>query len=197
MPRTRTHGYLKMEAVVNTRADIAGSNAGDVSASSNALLLEEYLPHELAVTAAGISRLFARRYQAAFGLSVAEWCVMAVVGRSGSISPGAVVARTGMDKMKVSRASASLVAANLLEHGPTPDDGRMHVLRLTRKGRMVHDGSMSFALTLEAQLAAGLSEQEWTTLRRCLQRVQDRVQTLERTHPPTRSNQRRVRGPGW
>ncbi len=197
MPRTRLHGYLKMEALGNTRADIANANPGDVSASGNALQLEEYLPHELVVTAAGISRLFARRYQAAFGLSVAEWCVMAVVGRFGTISPGAVVARTSMDKMKVSRASASLVAANLLEHGPTPHDGRAHVLRLTRKGRMVHDGSMSFALALEAQLAAGLSEQEWTTLRRCLRRVQDRVQTLERTYPPAHGNPTRARGPGW
>ena len=185
-----------MEAIVNTRPDVANSNDGDVSPLGNAFLIEEFLPHELAVTAARISRLFARRYEAAFGLSVAEWCVMAVVGRFGTIAPGAVVARTNMDKMKVSRASASLVAANLLEHGPTPHDGRAHLLRLTRKGRMVHDGSMSFALALEAQLAAGLSEQEWTTLSRCLRRLQDRVQTLERTHA-AHGNHRRVRGPGW
>jgi DNA-binding MarR family transcriptional regulator len=186
-----------MKTIGSTRADVADSNAGDVSANSNAFLLEAFLPHELAVTSAQISRLFARRYAAAFGLSVAEWSVMAVVGRYGTIVPGAVVARTNMDKMKVSRASASLVAADLLEHGPAPHDGRAHLLRLTRKGRMVHDGSMSFALALEAQLAAGLSGREWTTLRHCLRRLQERVHTLERAQTPATGKQTRVRGPGW
>lgn len=173
-----------MDAVGNTHNDVADSGAGDVSANGRAFLLEAFLPHTLAITAAHASRLFARRYAAAFGLSVAEWCVLAVVGQFGPIVPGAVVERTELDKMKVSRASAILVAANLLEQGPAPHDGRSRLLHLSHKGRMVYDASRSFALAMEAQLAAGLSEQEWIMLRHCLHRLHEHVVTLECSAPP-------------
>ena len=78
-----------MEAVGNTRLDVADRDAGDISANGGAFLLEAFLPHALAVTAAHASRLFARRYAAAFGLNIAEWCVLAVVGQFGPIVPGA------------------------------------------------------------------------------------------------------------
>jgi DNA-binding MarR family transcriptional regulator len=173
-----------MDAVGNTGLGVTDSDAGDVSANGGAFLLEAFLPHTLAVTAAHASRLFAHRYAAAFGLSVAEWCVLAVVGQFGPIVPGAVVERTELDKMKVSRASATLVAANLLDQGPAPHDGRSRLLHLSRKGRMVYDASRSFALALEAQLATGLSEQEWTMLRHCLHRLHEHVRTLEGSAPP-------------
>jgi DNA-binding MarR family transcriptional regulator len=176
-----------MKTIGDTHADVAGYNAGDVSSNRNAFLLEEFLPYELAVTAGRTSRLFARRYEAAFGLSVAEWRVLAVVGRFGIVTPSAVAERTDMDKVKVSRAAAALVAANLLEQGPAPHDGRARLLRLTRKGRGVHDGIMPLALALEAQLAAGLTDQEWTMLRTCLRRLQEQVRRVENTaHVPSR-----------
>ena len=180
-----------MKTIGDTHADVAGRNAGDVPPASNAFPLEEFLPHELEVTAGRTSRLFARRYAAAVGLNVAEWCVLAVVGQFGPIVPGAVVERTELDKMKVSRASATLVAANLLEQGPAPHDGRARLLRLTRKGRAVHDGIMPVALALEAQLAAGLSDQEWTMLRNCLRRLQEQVRAVENT---VRAPSRRLQG---
>ncbi|WP_162530429.1 MarR family winged helix-turn-helix transcriptional regulator [Rhodovastum atsumiense] len=147
------------------------------------------------MTASRTSRLFARRYEAAFGLSIAEWRVLAVVGRFGTITPSAVAERTDMDKVKVSRATASLVAANLLEQGPAPHDGRARLLRLTRKGRAVHDGIIPLAMSLEAQIAAGLTEQEWAMLRTCLRRLQDHIRTLESNELP-QSPQRRVPGMG-
>jgi DNA-binding MarR family transcriptional regulator len=163
----------------DTHAEVAGGLAGDGPSNGSAFLLEEFLPHELAVTAGRTSRLLAHRYEAAFGLSVAEWRVLAVVGRFGTITPSVVAERTDMDKVKVSRAAAGLVAMNLLEQGPAPHDGRARLLRLTRKGRAVHDGIMPVALALEAQLAAGLSDQEWTMLRRCLRRLQEHLDKLE------------------
>jgi len=176
-----------MKTIGDTHADVAGSNAGDASSNSSGFLLEEFLPYELEVAAGRTLRLFARRYEAGFGLSVAEWRVMAVVGRFGIVTPTTVAERTDMDKVKVSRAAAALVAANLLEQGPAPHDGRARLLRLTRKGRVVHDGIMPLALALEAQLAAGLTDQEWTMLRTCLQRLQEQVRRVENTaHVPSR-----------
>lgn len=159
--------------------DAGGFDAADVPRNADAFLLDEFLPYELSVAAGRTTRLFARRFEAAFGVSIAEWRVMAVVGRFGTITPSTVAERTDMDKVKVSRATASLVAANLLEQGPAPHDGRARLLRLTRKGRVVHDSLVPLALALEAQVAAGLTDEEWATLRSCLRRLQEHVRTLE------------------
>jgi DNA-binding MarR family transcriptional regulator len=133
--------------------------------------LEEFLPYELSVAANRTSRLFARHYSKEFGLSIAEWRVMAVVGRLGDISPGGVAERTEMDKVKVSRAAAGLVAAGLLQQLPDPEDGRARRLRLTARGERVHQAIIPRARALEAQLAEGLSAAEWSALRQVLRRL--------------------------
>ena len=169
-----------MKTIGDTHADLAASDSGlDGSRNGDAFLLEEFLPYELSVTANRTSRLFARRFEAAYRLSIAEWRVLAVVGRFGTITPSAVADRTDMDKVKVSRATASLVAANLLEQGPAPHDGRARLLRLTRKGRSVHDGIVPLAVALESQMAAGLTDQEWSMLRSCLRRLQQHLRTMD------------------
>ena len=100
-----------------------------------------------------------------------------------------------MDKVKVSRAAAALVAAEMLEQGPAPHDGRARLLRLTRKGRMVHDGVMPLAMALEAQLAAGLSDQEWTMLRNCLRRLREQAGLLDGPGRAARAAARPARKP--
>ena len=151
----------------NARSDVADT-PGD---APEEFLLEDFLPYQLSIAANRASGLFARRYSEAFGLSIAEWRVMAVVGRFGTLSPGGVGERTEMDKVKVSRAVASLAAEGLIEQQADPRDGRVRLLRLTRQGRAVHAGIVPLARALEAQLAAGLTEEEWSALRHCLRKL--------------------------
>jgi len=169
-----------MKTIGDTRAeDAIAADSAETTASGGTFLLENFLPHELSVTAGRTTRLLARRFEVAFGLSLAEWRVIAVMGRFGTMTPSTVAERTDMDKVKVSRATASLVAVGLLEQGPAPHDGRARLLRLTRKGRLLHDSAMPLALAMEAQLAAGLSEAEWSMLRTCLRRLQEHMRSLE------------------
>ena len=93
-------------------------------ANGSAFKLEDFLPYRLSVAANRVSRVFARRYSEAYGLSIPEWRVLAVVGRFGTVSPSAVGEWTTMDKVKVSRAAANLVARGLLRQAPDPEDGR-------------------------------------------------------------------------
>src|SRR4249920_2674610 len=90
-------------------------------ANGEAFRLEEFLPYRLSVAANRVSRLFARRYSEAFGLTIPEWRVLATIGRFGSLSPSAVGEWTAMDKVKVSRAAASLVARGLANQSPDPN----------------------------------------------------------------------------
>ncbi|HEY6439690.1 MAG TPA: MarR family transcriptional regulator [Acetobacteraceae bacterium] len=139
--------------------------------NGEAFKLENFLPYRLSVAANRVSRLFARRYFEAFGLSIPEWRVLAIVGRLGTLSPSAVGEATAMDKVKVSRAAASLVARGLARQTQDPQDGRGRLLSLTRRGVAVYQGMVPLACELEGQLAEGLSRSEWSVLLKALDKL--------------------------
>jgi DNA-binding MarR family transcriptional regulator len=141
--------------------------------------LEDYMPYRLAVASASVSRLLARRLSDAYGISIAEWRVLTMVGRFEVMSPSVVGERTAMDKVKVSRAAASLVARGMIKQSQDPADGRGRLLRLTRKGVSVHKGCLPIVRELEEELAAGLSKAEWTSLSKALARIGAHVQSLD------------------
>ncbi len=134
--------------------------------------LDDYLPYRLAVAASSVSRLMARRLADNYKLAISEWRVLTVVGRAGVLSPSAVGAQASMDKVKVSRAAASLVARGLIKQSQDPQDGRGRLLRLTRKGAGVHRGAIALAREIEAELAKGLSRTEWAALQSMLIRLE-------------------------
>jgi DNA-binding MarR family transcriptional regulator len=145
--------------------------------------LEDFLPYRLSVTSNRVSRLFAAQYATQFGLTIPEWRVLAVVGRLGTCSPTAVGEWSAMDKVKVSRAAAALIAKGLLRQSPDPNDGRGRLLRMTRKGVTVHTGVVPLARGLEATLAVVLSKAEWATLNRALQKLSEHVGGIEGPDP--------------
>jgi DNA-binding MarR family transcriptional regulator len=149
----------------------------------NGFRLEDFLPYRLSVTSNRVSRLFARRYSEAFGITIPEWRVIAVLGRFGTLSPSAVGEATAMDKVKVSRAAAALVARGLLKQAPDPHDGRGRKLSLSRKGEPVYQGMVPLARELEATLSAGLSRTEWAALQKALARLSVHVHEIEGPTP--------------
>jgi DNA-binding MarR family transcriptional regulator len=147
--------------------------------------LDDFLPYRLSVASTRVSRLFARRYSQEFGISIPEWRVIAVLGRFGTLSPSAIGEATAMDKVKVSRAAAGLVARGLLKQAPNPHDGRGRKLTLSRKGEAVRQGVVPLARELEATLSAGLTPTEWTALQKALTRLNTHVHEIEGPTPNT------------
>lgn len=140
--------------------------------------LEEFLPYRLAVTSGQVSRLFTRNYAENFGLTIPEWRVLAVVGRYETLSPSGVGELTAMDKVKVSRAAASLVSRGLVKQSQDPSDGRGRLLRLTRKGLSLHGKIVPEARDLESQIAEGLSKTEWSALGKALAKLSAHCEAL-------------------
>jgi DNA-binding MarR family transcriptional regulator len=157
----------------------SGRNGAVAAVNGEPFRLEDFMPYRLSVAANHVSRLFARRYSEAYGLTIPEWRVLAIIGRIGSLSPTAVGEATAMDKVKVSRAAASLVARGMLKQTQDPEDGRGKLLRLTRKGAAVHEGMVPLAHELEGQLAAGMSRAEWGSLLRALEKLRTNVRGVE------------------
>jgi DNA-binding MarR family transcriptional regulator len=118
--------------------------------------LSAFLPYELAVASARISRAFAERYRAEFGLSIPEWRVLAHLAAAGSVSVREIHARVDMDKSKVSRAAARLEEAGLIEKRENPADRRLLDMRLTEKGRALMARILPIADAFQAEITRRL-----------------------------------------
>jgi DNA-binding MarR family transcriptional regulator len=84
-----------------------------------------------------------------------------------------------MDKVKVSRAAAVLVAKGLLRQGTDPTDGRGRLPRTTRKGATGHAGVVPLARGLAGTLAEGLTKAEWAALSHALDKLSAHVHAIE------------------
>ena len=132
--------------------------------------LGSFLPYQLAVAAAKVSRGFAERYRAEFGISIPEWRVLAQLAQAGTVSVRDVEARVDMDKSKVSRAAARLEAAGYVEKRGNAADKRLLDMRLTEAGRALFARIVPVAETYQADLLTTLGP-DGDGLRRALARI--------------------------
>lgn len=121
--------------------------------------LNAFLPYQLAVAASRVSRAFAEVYQDRFGLSVAEWRVLAHLSQESAVSVRDIGERTDMDKPKVSRAVARLEAAGYLEKRPSTADRRLLDLALSDRGRALIEEIVPHARAFEQGLERELGEE--------------------------------------
>ena len=136
------------------------------------LKLDAYLPYRLSVASNAVSGLIARAYQDRFGLSIPQWRLVCVLAEDGALTQGAIVARTGMDKVTVSRAARGLAQRRLVGRSDHHADGRSHVLALSPEGHRLYAEVAPLALAYEAALMVGLAPKEVDQLKRLLMRLQ-------------------------
>ena len=116
--------------------------------------LSAFLPYQLAVAASRVSKGFADRYRAEFGLTIPEWRVLAHLAQSEQVSVREIHAQVDMDKSKVSRAAARLETQGLIEKRENPEDRRLLDMRLTAKGRELIARIVPIADAYQAQVLA-------------------------------------------
>lgn len=124
------------------------------------LSLNDFLPYRLSVLSNTISSAIAARYQSAFGLTIWQWRVMAVLGETPGLMASQVAERTAMDKVAVSRAVSGLEDVGRLERVRDESDGRAARLHLTPEGEAVYAQVVPIALASERELIDGLSADE-------------------------------------
>lgn len=140
--------------------------------------LRRFLPMRLTALSNRLARRAARLYGKRFNLSAAEWRVMAALGQQGAMAGNAVIAQTTMDKVRVSRAVATLLKAGLITRDSDPQDRRRAILALTTNGRVLFQQIVPMIEHAEAEMMALLSETERNTLSGALAKIEG---YLERT----------------
>ncbi|MBN2905334.1 MAG: MarR family transcriptional regulator [Rhodobacteraceae bacterium] len=119
--------------------------------------LEEFLPYRLCVAASRVSREFADRYRREFGISIAQWRVLAHLSQAGAVSVREIHACVDMDKSKVSRAAAQLQSAGHITKRENARDRRLVELSLTPSGQDLLAQLIPIAQTYHQELRARLS----------------------------------------
>lgn len=142
------------------------------------LALEAFLPYRLSILSNRVSNAIARVYQRKFGLSIPEWRLVAVVGRFGPMSANEAAERTEMDKVRVSRAVQRMLAAGLLERATDAHDRRRSILQLSPKGAAIREEIAPFALAIEQQLLAPLTETDRAELDRVMRLLEKSAMTF-------------------
>ncbi|HWA62575.1 MAG TPA: MarR family winged helix-turn-helix transcriptional regulator [Caulobacteraceae bacterium] len=162
------------EARVRPSANPQGTVAGPVAEdpAQERLRLDDYLPYRLSVASNAVSRLIARAYEDRFALTVPQWRLMAVLAEDGALTPGAIVARTAMDKVTVSRAAQGLQRRRLVARDAHEADGRSHRLSLTREGERLHAEIAPLALAYEAAVLTDLAPREVAAMKSLLKRLE-------------------------
>jgi DNA-binding MarR family transcriptional regulator len=148
-----------------------------------ALELEAFLPFRLAVSSGRVSRALARRYERRFGVTIAEWRCLAVLGRDSGLTASTLGERASLDKVQTSRATHRLVERGLLARTTDEADRRAVRLALTAAGRALYQELADVALAWERELTAALGLSERRALDRVLQKLDRALDRLELADP--------------
>jgi DNA-binding MarR family transcriptional regulator len=105
------------------------------------------------------------------GLGLSEWRTLAALHAHPGSAAIEIAQRTGLDKMSVSRALASLEAAGRVARRPDPRDGRRALASLTAAGRRTWRALEAQARTHERALLEGLSATERRQLLALIERL--------------------------
>lgn len=142
------------------------------------LRLDAFLPYQLSVVSNAVSGVIARTYESLFGLRIPEWRLIAVLAEAPGLTQQALVARTEMDKMTVSRAAQALVARGLVSRDEHGSDKRSHSLALTASGKALYAQISPKALELEHRLLEAISERELQQLKTTLAKLKSASDAL-------------------
>ncbi len=142
------------------------------------LILEDFLPYRLARLSTTVSATVARAYDKAWGLSIPEWRVIAILGRHPGLSAVEVAEQTFLDKVAVSRAVTKLIKAGRIDRQFADADRRRSILNLSEKGREVHDEVAALALEFERELLDGIDAEEVERLNAVMDRLLDKAKRL-------------------
>lgn len=116
--------------------------------------LEDFLPYQISELSRRVSAAFARHYRERYGISVAEWRVVAHLSQQTAVSVREIHERVGMDKPKVSRAASRLEAAGYVTKTVNETDRRLVELSLTPKGEEMIEVLAPIAAAYQDELDA-------------------------------------------
>ncbi len=151
---------------------------------SDDLRLQQFLPYRCNNLAEKISVSLSQIYVSEFGVSIPQWRILATLAEDGELQAKHIGERTNMDKVRVSRAVASLLADKLLLRRACAKDNRAFLLRLSASGTKLYQRIAPKALAWERALVETLSPGEQSALFTALDKLEARLAEMNQASDP-------------
>lgn len=126
--------------------------------------LDSFLPYRLNVLAGRLSRGFAAIYRERFGLTIADWRVLAHLHDGTGSSVREISVEADLEKSRVSRAVTRLEARGLLTRATGSADKRLVSLALTKAGRAMVAEIIPLAAAYEIEVLRSLADAQAFTM---------------------------------
>ena len=145
---------------------------------SETLSLKQFLPYRCNNLAEQISVSLSRIYVDKFGITIPGWRILVTLAEYGELQAKEVARLTSMDKVRVSRAVATLLEKDLLHRRVCGNDSRATILSLSAAGNSLYQRIAPEALAWERKLVEPLSKSEQQSLLRILDKLEGRISEL-------------------
>ena len=133
--------------------------------------LENFIPYQLAVVAESVRKAFSKTYAKRFGITIAQWRVLAAVGRESNCTASSIVEHTAMGKVQVSRAVSILIDKGYIKSRVDSRDRRNSILAFTNKGRSIYIQIIPAGITFERELIKIFTKEEIQQLNHLLSKL--------------------------
>jgi DNA-binding MarR family transcriptional regulator len=143
----------------------------------------EHLPYRLLLLARMIDRQAARQLSSAFGLTLAEWRVLAFVCASGPSSASTIGRSGGIDRAEISRAVSRLEDRKLAVRESDRDNRRKLIISPTGQGKSLFDKVIADRRAFFRALLQDIPEADRLAVERSMRAMASRLHELD-TQPP-------------
>lgn len=132
---------------------------------------EDHLPYRLLLLARMIDRETAKQLQGQFGLTLAEWRLLAIAAALGPCSASEIGAAGEIDRAEVSRAFRRLEAAGLMQREPDPAHKKRLIITPTSSGQALYIEVRQSRQEFFRSVLSGLEQKERIEMDRNLERI--------------------------
>lgn len=143
--------------------------------------LHDHLGYWLRTVSNAVSHAFARSLEGV-GVTVAEWVFLRALYDVDGIAPSLLAERMGMTRGAISKLAERLLAKDFVTRAANPDDGRAHMLALTRAGRALVPRLAEIADANDNAFFGALAPAERSHLDALLRKI---AMARDLTMPPT------------
>lgn len=149
-----------------------------MTGAPDAFVLECFLPARLPLLANRLTRMMSQACRP-LGLSAPGWRVMALLGQKDAIPLREMLARSAIDKARLSHATSKLSAKGYIEQRAFAGDRRRLVLHLTPRGKEVCRDLLQLMLDLQGMLSRRVGSEDYKAFERVLGILESQITVAE------------------
>lgn len=121
-------------------------------------------------------------YRRELGVSRREWRILAYLAKAPDASLKALASDSGIDMVVTSRCVTGMVDRGLLSKQRGQSNKRVVCLRLTERGREMHDIAQALGARFNQRFASCLSDEDAVRMEELLRKLERQAEAIDLTH---------------